>query len=120
MELIISGFISKVVSDCVDIFKSKIRGADENRKGDKQSIETKIYQVTIDAIKKFKTDSIKSKDDLYNATESILKEFKSGKDKCEAVKIGLNMLESQITNDRCQEFLDNLCDEICKHHFTTF
>ena len=60
-NMIISGFVSKVVNDCGDILKSKIRLADENRKCSEQNIETRIYQVIIDAINAFISSKIRNR-----------------------------------------------------------
>lgn len=64
-EMIIGGFVSKIVSDVVDILenpiKDAIRNADKKRRDRNQNIETRIYQVTIDAIKEFTKENIKVK-----------------------------------------------------------
>ena len=113
-NMIISGFVSKGVNNLVDFGWKKIKDAYNMRKAHEQNIETRIYQVTVDAINAFTFNTYKNQDLLFVAAEIIFSGFKSKKEPIEAVKTGLNILESQITNDRCQEFLDNLCDEICK------
>lgn len=116
-EMIISGFISKIVSDVVDIpgnlIKDAIRNADKKRKEKNQSIETRIYQVTIDAIKEFTKREYKGQDVLYDAAESIIRGFKNG-NKIEAVRMGLKMLGLQVISETCEDFLGTLCYEICK------
>ena len=113
-NMIMSGFVSKVINDCGDILKSKIRSADKNRKSSEQNMETRIYQVTIDAINIFTFDTCKDRDILYDAAERILKGFKGERENIEAVKAGLKMLESQITDGICEGFLRILRHEICK------
>ena len=113
-NMIISGFVSKVVNDCGDILKSKIRRADENRECSEQNIETRIYQVIIDAINESISSKNKKQEELYDAAESILSGFKTKKENIEVVKVGLEILDSSITYDRCQDFLKVLCNEICK------
>ncbi len=113
-NMIISGFVSKGVNNLVDFGWKKIKDVYNMRKAHEQNIETRIYQVTVDAINAFTFNTYKNQDLLFVAAEIIFSGFKSKKEPIEAVKIGLNILESQITNDRCQEFLDKLCDEICK------
>ncbi len=114
LEMVISGFVSKVVNDCGDILKKRIKDADKNRKSGAQSIETSIYLVTIDALNEFTKDTYKGQDALYDAAENILKGFKSSKDdNIEAVRTGLKMLGSQVTSNTCKEFLGKLCHEIC-------
>ena len=116
-SMVISGFISKIVSDIVDIpenpIKNAIRNADKKRKGKNQSIETRIYQVTIDAIKEFTKREYKGQDILYDAAESIIRGFKNGNNNAEAVRVGLKMLVSQVTSETCEEFLKTLCHVIC-------
>ena len=51
-EAIISGFIGKVISDCIDISWLKIKEADKDRKSKNQTLNTRIYQIIIDAINK--------------------------------------------------------------------
>ena len=139
-NMIMSGFVSKVINEIVDIpgnpIKNAIKKADKDRKAKNQNIETRIYQVIIDAIKEFissknkKQEKLydanflvhvfngfrknKKQEKLYDAAESILSGFKSKKEIIEAVKTGLKILESQITDDRCEDFLGTLCYEICK------
>ncbi|MDE6566310.1 MAG: hypothetical protein K2K70_01085, partial [Lachnospiraceae bacterium] len=113
-SMVISGFVSKVINDCGDVLKSKIISADKNRKSSEQNIETRIYQVTVDAINVFMFDTYKEQDILYDAAESILRGFKIQKENIEAVKAGLKMLESQITDGICEGFLRILRHEICK------
>lgn len=117
-EMIISGFISKVISDIVDIsenpIKDAIRNADKKRRDKNQSIETRIYQVTIDAIKEFTKREYKGQDALYDAAESIIRGFiRNRNDKVEAVRMGLKMLGLHVTSETCEEFLKTLCHVIC-------
>lgn len=114
-EMIISGFISKIVSDVVDIPENAIRNADKKRRDKNQSIETRIYQVTVDAIKEFTKREYKGQDVLYDAAESIIRGFiRNRNDKVEAVRMGLKMLVSQVGFDTCEDFLEVMCYEICK------
>lgn len=114
-EMIISGFVSKVVNDCGDILKSKIRDADKNRKSDGQTIETKIYQVIIDVLNVFLYNGYKKEEKVYDAAEIILKRFKSGEDNYrEAVRAGLKIIVPQVTGSICEDFLEELCCEICR------
>lgn len=110
-----NGFAGKVISDCIDIAIDKIKKADKNRKSKNQTIETRIYQVTIDALNEFPYNKYKKEEKVYDAAESILKELKRGnRDYQEAIKSGLKMLVSQVTDDICKDFLKTLCYEICK------
>ena len=92
-ELIISSFVSKVINDCSDILKSKIRDADENRKFKEQTMETRIYQVIINVLNGFSYNNYKKEEKVYDAAELILKRFKSGMDDYkEAVRAGLKVV----------------------------
>lgn len=116
-EMIISGFISKIISDVVDIpenlIKKAIKDADKKKRDRNQSIETRIYQVTIDAIKEFTQKDYKGQEVLYDAAESIIRGFKNSNSNIEAVRVGLKMLVSQVTSETCEEFLKILCHVIC-------
>ena len=68
---IVSGFISKVINDLVDVSKDKIKKADRDRKTESQSFETRIYQVIIDALNEFTYDQYKTQNILYDAAENI-------------------------------------------------
>ena len=118
-EMVISGFISKVVNEIVDVplnpIKNAIKNADKKKRDKNQSIETRIYQVTIDSLNKYTNDKYKGEETLYDAAESIIKGFKGNKNSnSEAVRAGLKMLVSQVTSDICEDFLGVLCYEICK------
>lgn len=116
-EMIISGILSKIVSDVIDIpenlIKDAIRNADKKRKEKNQSIETRIYQVTIDAIKEFTKREYKEQGVLYDAAESIILGFKNDNNNVEAVRAGLKMLGLQVTSETCKDFLKTLQHEIC-------
>lgn len=106
-EFVISGFVSKGVNDCIDILKDKIRNADtdRDRKSDSQNLETRIYQVTVDALNEFTKNKYRKQDILYDAAESILKGMKGSRDNyVEAVRAGLRMLVSQVEFDTCEFF----------------
>lgn len=112
---ILNGFVSKVISDCIDISINAIRKADKNRKLKNQTMETRIYQMTVDALNAFPYNKYKKDEKVYDAVESILNELKRGNgDYKESVRLGLNMLSAEITGDICGDFLGLLCYEICK------
>ena len=112
---ILNGFVGKVISDCIDISINAIKKADKNRKSKNQTVETRIYQVTIDALNKFPYNKYKKEEKVYDAAERILKELAKGNsDYKESVRFGINMLSSEITGDICEDFLELLCYEICR------
>lgn len=111
---ILNGFVSKVISDCIDISINAIRKADKNRQSKNQTMETRIYQVTVDALNVFPYNKYKKDEKVYDAVESILKGLKKGNgDYKESVRLGLSMLSSEITGDICEDFLKILQQKIC-------
>lgn len=114
---IVSGFISKVINDVIDVTRDKIRKADRDRKTENQSFETRLYQVVIDAINEFTYEQYKNQDILYDAAENILNGLKNGKkDNIDAVKSGLNRFVSNVDDAECERFIRILCHEISKEN----
>lgn len=107
-------FVSKVVSDSVDVLKSAIKNADLERKSYNQNLQTRLYQLIVDALNRFTYNKYEKQDKLYDAAESIIKGYISTKDNTDAIKSGLKMLVSDVNNDTCQELLETLCGEICR------
>ncbi|GFI15468.1 pentapeptide repeat protein Rfr32 [Lachnospiraceae bacterium] len=112
---ILNGFAGKVISDCIDIAIDKIKRADKNRSSNNQTMETRIYQIMADALNEFPYNKYKKKEQVYDAAESILKELKRGNSTYnKAVRAGLKIIVSEVTNGICEDFLKVLCYEICK------
>lgn len=111
---ILNGFAGKVISDCIDITVDAIKKADKNRKSYNQNIQTRIYQVIIDSLNYFTYNKYKRQDKLYDASENILKGFKSGKNDVYAIETGLKNLVPDVSDNICQYFLETLCREICR------
>lgn len=107
-------FVSKIVSDGVDILKGAIKDADLDRKSYNQNLQTRLYQLIVDALNGFTYNKYEKQDKLYDAAESILKGYVSNQNNIDAVKSGLKMLVLDVNNDICQEFLETLCGEICR------
>ncbi len=112
---ILNGFVGKVISDCIDITVEAIKRADQNKRDKNQSLQTRIYQVMVDALNVFPYNKYKQKEQVYDAAESILKGFKSEKNAKEAVRMGLKIITLQATDDTCKIFLETLHHEICKN-----
>lgn len=110
---IVSGFISKVINDLVDVSKDKIKKADSDRKIENQSFETRVYQVIIDAINEFTSGTYSNQDVLYDAAEKMLNGFKNGeKNNIAAVKFGLSGFITNVDDIECERFIRVLCHEI--------
>ncbi len=107
-------FVSKVVSDGVDALKDAIKNADLDRKSYNQNLQTRLYQLIVDALNRFTYNKYGKQDKLYDAVECIIKGYIGNKDNTDAVKSGLKMLVSGVNDDICQEFLEILCGEICR------
>lgn len=111
---ILKSFGLKVAEYCIDIGKEKIIEANKNRKTDGQSMETRIYQVIVNALNEFPYNKYKKKEQVYDAAESILKQFKNGGDDYkENVRAGLQIIAAQVTIETCDDFLKILYHEIC-------
>ncbi len=114
---IISGFISKIINDVIDVTREKIKKADSDRKAENQSFETRIYQVIIDAINEFTYGEYANQDILYDAAENMLNGFKnSEKDNIVAVKSGLENFILNVDDTGCGKFFRVLCHEISKEN----
>ncbi|WP_375146920.1 pentapeptide repeat-containing protein [Bacteroides acidifaciens] len=112
---IISGFISKIVNDFIDVTKDKIRKADRDRKAENQSFETRIYQVIIDAFNEFTYGEYKDKDILYDLTEKLVNNLKRNKkDKISVIKSTFFAFGLQVNVTQCENFIKILCHEISR------
>ena len=112
---VIGGFISKVINDVIDVSKHKIKEADKNRKSKSQNIQTRIYQVIIDAINELTNSRYKGQDELYDTAEILLNEFKSGNNnRIEGIRNSLRNLNPLIDNGTCERFIEVLRCEIEK------
>ena len=111
---IFDALISKAVSDGVDISKNEIKNAYLHRRSDSQNLLTQLYHVIVDSLNKFTSNKYENGDELFDAAESILKGFINGKCGTDAIKSGLKMLDSNVKNDNCKDFLECLYHEICK------
>ena len=114
-EAVIGELISEVVNNCVDVSWGKIKEADKNRKSRSQNIQTRVYQVIIDAINIFTFNKYKNQNKLYDAAETLLNGLKKDVDsRIEGVKAGLNILIPDIDNSTCERFIETLRCEVGK------
>lgn len=114
-EAIISGFIGKIISDCIDITKIQIKEADKNRKSKHQNLQMRIYQVIIDAINVISYNEYKDQEALYDTAEDLLNGFKNrNSNRIDVVKHSLPMLIPDVNNSKCEEFIGVLRTEISK------
>ena len=112
-EIILSGFVSKVISDCVDISRDRIRKANYKRKEKTESFEARIYQIIVDVINKVTSNKFKDQEIVFDVAEAILKGFKEGKsDNKDIIKSGLSIFPLNIDDNESELFLRLLFYEI--------
>lgn len=114
LSRVLGDFVTKVVSDSVDVLKSAIKDADLNRKSRNQNLQAQLYLTIVDALNAYTYNKYKNQEHLYDAAESILKVFMCSKDDTYDLKIGLKVLVSGVDDDACKEFLEIFYHEICK------
>lgn len=110
LSAFIGGAISKVINDGVDYTKPTIRSAlnDKNNR----NYSTKIYRVIEKSLNIITNNKHKDSNDLYDAIEKIFNEFKNHGDTLESVKFGLNVLGTDASDQRCENFLEEFYQEI--------
>lgn len=110
LSAFIGGAISKVINDGVDYTKPTIRSAlnDKNNR----NYSTKIYRVIEKSLNIITNNKHKDSNDLYDAIEKIFNEFKNHGDTLESVKFGLNVLGTDASDQRCENFLEKFYEGI--------
>lgn len=106
----IGGAISKVINDGVDYTKPTIRSVlnDKNNR----NYSTQIYHVIEKSLNIVTGNTYKNSDKLYDTIEKIFNEFKKHNDTLESVKRGLNVLGADVSDQRCEDFLEKFYEEI--------
>lgn len=110
VEAFFSGCISKVINDGKDYSWVKIKNVINDRHN--HNISTKIYRVIEKALNIVTGNTYKNSDKLYDAIEKIFIEFKNHGDTLESVKYGLNTLGIDISDQRCENFLEKFYEGI--------
>ena len=111
-EVFFSGCISKIINDGKDYLWPKIKRA-INDKND-QNVSTKIYRVMEKSLNIVTNEKFRNTDKLYNAIEKIFFEFKNRGNTIESVKCGLDILGTDVSNQRCENFLEKFYAGICQ------
>lgn len=117
-EAFFSGCISKVINDGKDYSWVKIKSVINDRHD--QNISTKIYHMIERALNIVTDKKFKDTDKLYDAIEKIFSEFENNGDTLESVKCGLNVLGTDVSAQRCKNFLEKFYqgirqdDDLCK------
>lgn len=106
----IGGVISKIINDGVDYTKPTIKSVlnDKNNR----NFSTKIYRVIERTLNLVTDKKYKDSDVLYDAIEKIFIEFKNNGDSIESVKCGLNVLGTDVSDQRCENFLEKFYEGI--------
>lgn len=119
LEIIFSGFVSKVVNDIVDISKDKIRKAVENKVAEHQNLESQIYNVIVDVLNKITDNRYENnQDNIYNAAEILLNSCKENKgEELKKIKSCLQILYSNVDEYKCMKFKMLLYEELGKNEY---
>lgn len=111
-EAFLSGCISKVINDVKDYSWTKVKSVINNKND--RNLSTRIYRVIEKALIKVTDKKFKSTDILYEAIEKIFIEFRDHGNTIESVKCGLGMLNTDVTVERCENFLEKFYEGICQ------
>lgn len=112
VEAFFSGCISKVINDGKDFSWDKIKRV-INDKNDR-NLSTRIYRIIEKALIKVNDKKLKGTDSLYEAIEKIFIKFRDNGSTIESVKCGLWVLDSNVSIERCENFLERFYEEICQ------
>ena len=110
VEAFFSGCISKVVNDGKDYLWPEIKTAINDKNS--RNLSTKIYCVIERALNIVTNKKFKDTNVLYEAIERIFIEFRNSGDTLESVKCGLCLLDSSVSEVRCEKFLEKFYEEI--------
>ena len=118
-ESVISGFIGKVISDCVDVSWKKIKEADKNKGNKYQNAESQIYNVVVCVLNQMTYNKyVNDQDKVYQAAEKILLGYRNIKyDSIEVVEAGLQVLGELVNDDKYMEFKRSLYQKISKNDY---
>ena len=112
VEAFFSGCISKVVNDGTDFSIPRIKSALNDKKN--RNLPTKVYRVIERALNIVTDKKYKGTDISYDAIERIFIEFRENGDTLESVKCGLGLLVSDVSDQKCENFLDKFYDGVCQ------
>lgn len=104
VEAFFSGCISKVINDGKDYSWTKIKGVINDKHN--CNLSTKIYRVIERALNIITIKKFKGTDVLYQAIEKIFIGFRDSSDTLESVKNGLCLLDLNVSEEGCENFLN--------------
>lgn len=111
-QFVFNEFMSNIINEGIDTKKEKIKSSIHDKCN--KNYSTKIYRGIEDVLNKLTGNKYKDSDLLYEAIEKIFTEFKNGKNEIETVKAGLTLFNFDISDSRCEYFLDELNKVICQ------
>lgn len=111
-ESFFGGCISKVINDGKDYSWTKIKSVINDKNN--CNLSAKIYRVIENALNIVTDKKFKGTDILYEAIEKIYIEFREYGSTIESVKCGLGMLNSDVTVEKCENFLEKFYEGICQ------
>ena len=79
-----------------------------------RNLPTKVYRVIERALNIVTDKKYKGTDISYDAIERIFIEFRENGDTLESVKCGLGLLVSDVSDQKCESFLDKFYDGVCQ------
>lgn len=112
VEAFFSGCISKIINDGKEYSWDKVKNVINDKNN--RNLSTRIYRIIEKAFIKVTDKKFKDTDKLYEAIEKIFTEFRDNGSTIESVKSGLGTFNSDITVERCENFLEKFYDEICQ------
>lgn len=118
-EIIFSGFVSKAVNNCVDVSWSKIKEAVKNGKTKHQTLESQVYNITVDVLNKITNNQYANNQDrIYDAAELLLKSFKENeRNELGNIKSCLQVFQVNVNENECMKFRLLLYEEISKNKY---
>lgn len=119
-EIIFSGFVSKAVNNCVDVSWSKIKEAVKNRETKHQTLESQVYNITVDVLNKMTNNQYaNNQDSIYDAAEFLLKSFKKNDNEIlENTKLCLQFFRVCVNENECIKFRKLLYEELGKNEYS--
>lgn len=111
-EAFFSGCISKVINDSKDCSWAKIKKVINDKNN--SNLSTKIYRVIENTLNTATNKKFKGTDALYEAIERIFTEFRNNGSTIESVKSGFEVLNSNVSIERCQNFLEKFYEGVCQ------
>lgn len=118
-EIIFSGFVSKAVNNCVDVSWIKIKEAVKNGKTKHQTLESQVYNITVDVLNIITNNQYANNQDrIYDAAELLLKSFKENeRNELGNIKSCLQVFQVNVNENECMKFRLLLYEEISKNKY---